>query len=736
MTLGLFTISALLFAVVWWGPGWLLGEALGVRRLLLPAVAPVMSIGLLSSVGVLGHRVGMSWSPVPVIAAVLVVAGIVFGARVGLQRLRRPGVDAASTAPRGGAETGGAGTTTSLGADDSPDVLGGGQDDSQATSDGLLRGRNLLIVVAGLALGAVVGAYTWIKATADLSGINQDWDIPWHANMVRLIADSGLWDPGIAGNFAYFDTVIAEAPIRGYPIAFHAALALVWPFSGAAIPAFINVAVLLLVAAQLPISAVALTALITRHPVALAAAGAISTWFVGFPFDMLWRGPLIPLVAGLALIGPFALLATRGAVLRRWWWTFGVALGAVGLVAIHPSLAFVALPILVFWFLGLLVVEKGRVLGPFGFLVASGALAVIVGWPIITWMLGESNRVSDVVWAADTDIRGAIDNLLFFHHGTMPMAIGTAFAFLGAVAMLFRPRTWWYVGPVAVFAFLAAYTMGLDGTRFLWATAPFYDDQWRVFGIYVMLMIPLVGLGVWQVARAVVIDFAAVVARRRNGSPRRSEAPLGVASVPATAAAAAAVLGLAAVVAIPLFRENVARVSPSTVVAGPTLSAGEVRLMTEIADYVPEDATVLNDPCDGSVWMYALGDRMPMIRHFEVLPTNRQLLLWQNFTQLDVDPAVRDAAAQMGIEWVYVADGRIRDWDEPKPGLESLEDLPFLTLVAREENASLYRIDWAALPGGVEQLDTYRDNLLRQPGVPGVWENAEPDSIAPLGRIC
>lgn len=721
MSLGVALVSVMLAAVVWWGPGWLFGEALGVRRILLPAVAPVMSLGLLSAIGIIGTPVGLPWAPLPVLLVVLLVSAVAHAGRTAVLRARRlPAGDADEPASAGVPAD--AGTATGR---------RGGPPPTTA-----LTPSAVVILVGGLLVGAVVGAVTWLKGSAFLSGINQDWDIPWHANMVRLIASSEVWDPGIAGNFAYYDTVIAEAPIRGYPIAFHAALSLVWPMSGAPIPGFINAMVLVLVAIQLPLSAMALAAMVTRYPVAIAAAGAVSTWFAGFPYDMLWRGPLVPLVAGLVLVGPFGLLASRGAVGRRWWWTLGAAVGAVGILSIHPSLAFVAGVVLTFWFLGRIIARRGRVLGETVFLAVSGALAVVIGWPVISWMLGESERVSDVTWAADTDLRGAVDNLIYLHHGSVAVPLGTAMVAVGLLAMIARPRTWWYLGPVGLAAWLAAYMMGLDDERFLWATAPFYDDQWRTFGIYIMLIAPIAGLGVFQVARTTTLLYLRLTARGAASRERRSTRPRERRTLPVTAAVAAVLVGLAGLVSIPVFKDNVNRVSPSTVVAGPTLSVGEVRLLTSISTWVPEDATVLNDSCDGSVWMYALGDRMPMIRHFEVLPTNRQLLLWERFPDLAEDPAVRQAAAEMGIEWVYVADGRIRAWDEPKAGLESLDDLPFLTLVAREDNASLYRIDWAEVPGGVEQLDPYRANLLRRSGVAGVWENAAPDSIAELGWIC
>ncbi|ASN20924.1 DUF6541 family protein [Arthrobacter sp. YN] len=702
MGIGPLLLCVLLIVVLWWGPGWILGEALGVRRVLLPVVAPLLGMGVLTVIGVMGNALGLSWQLLPVTAVLLVLCALLFALRL---TLRRYFPDKFGTVAQ-------------------PPVFG----------KQLFKG-SWWILLAGLVAGGAVAAVSWIVGTEGLQGINQDWDIPWHANMIRLISVNHEWDPSIAGNFAYYDTTIPEAPIRSYPIAFHAVLSLFWPMSGVSIPVFLNVFVLVMMAIQLPLSTMALTMLVTRRPIALAAAAAVAGWFTVYPYDLLWRGPLIPFFAGMLLVGPFALLAVKGALERQKFWIPGIAFGAVGLIAVHPSLAFVVLPVLIFWLLSALIRRKGRILGITVYLAVSGVLAVVLGWPIIAQMLKESERVSKQVWAADTDRNGAILNVIFLNHGSMAMPILTALVALGCLAVVLRIRMWWYFGPVLAFAFLSVYTMGTDNPRFMTLTAPFYDDQWRIFGILVMLLVPLAGLGVAQLAEAIAWLVAKVRSRSANSTTDGITAGRRPSHV-VTAVAAAAVLLVSGIAAIPYFKQNAQRININTKVDGATLSASEVGLLSKIDEYVPEDATVLNDSCDGSVWMYALGNRMPMIRHFEILPTNRQLLVLQKLPELATDSEVRDAAAELGIEWVYIADGRIRAWDEPKAGLTQPDSIPYLQLVVREGNAALYKIDWSQLPGGKEAFDAAAKDRLQLDGVSGILENRNPDGIAPLGRIC
>lgn len=686
--------AVVLVVLVWWGPGWLLGEAVGIPRILLPAAAPVVGLGLMSAIGSLGGLLHLPWTIPWVTAACLVVSGAALLLRRVLQR--RLGAQTAQTAPT----------------------------DSTARSF-----TWWAYGAVGLGLAAVVGGYIWWQGTSGLTTVNQDWDIPWHANMVRLIAESHQWNPHLAGHLAYYDTTLSSAPIRSYPIAFHAVLALVWPASGLTIPAFLNVFTLVLVAVQLPLSTMALTAVVLRSPLAVAAAGAISTWLSVYPYDLLWRGPLIPFFAGMLMVGPFMLLATTLSVRRHWPGLLAVGLSGIAVIAVHPSLAFVAGPLLLAWLVNAVVRAPQRARGLVGYLVGAGALTVLLGVVIIWDMVQETGRVAGISWPPDASLAGAIRDLVVLRHGTPAMYLVPVLGLLALVGLALRGRrALWYLAPVGLYALLTLYTRASTG-RSSKFTAPFYDDQWRFFAVYAMLAVPLLGIGVHYLA-----TFLSDRLRRLSG--RRAERPAGLVPGLGATALGVGVLLVAAVVSAPLVAIDEQRLGWSNKVSGLTLSADEISVMSAMSRWVPASATVLNDACDGSVWMYAIGNRMPMIRHFEIQPTRRQALLLNDFTQLATDPAVRAAAAQLGVEWVYSSDGRIRAHDKPMTGLMHLDHQPFLTLVDRVGHASLYRVAWDKLPGGQAQVDRYASTRVTEPGVSGTWQSTSPSPLASRSSVC
>lgn len=684
MTLLDVVLAGLLVLAVWWIPGVVLGRAVGLRWLDLVVAAPVLSLGFFTVLGVWSGMLGMPWDVLSVAVALVGVSVLVFGARTLWDRRRaRRG----SAVPR--------------------------------VSLPLPRGRAAVYVTVGIAVGAVVGTWTWWQATQGLTLLNQDWDIPWHANMVRLIAETKEWSTGLAGNFAYYDTVIEDAPIRNYPIAFHAVVALVWPLSGLGVPEFLGVFQLFVIAVQLPLSAAVMTWYLSRRAGAAAIAAVAATALSSFPYDLLFRGPLIPLVIGLALLGPFLVVVLRAAQKRSLTLGLVGGIGAVGLFGAHASIGVVAVVVLVIWVVLASPWSWSGVRSRFLGLLPIGLVAVVLGGPLVLEMLRESGRVSEIQWPAYQTVPQAFGEVLLFSHGnSMAQWFWAALVLLGCWALLRRRQLWWYLAVYAVAVGFAAFTAGSDGELITRLTAFVYNDAWRLVGVATLLAVPVVGIGgQWALDR--VGSWATVRTR------------------PRVANGALAVVGVLVLV---LVLQGDAQRNVWTMQrgyrAGETVTQGEREMMEALSTVVPADGQVLNDVCDGSAWMFALSDRMPMMRHFEVIPTLRQELLLEHFNDFDDDPEVRRAAAELGITHVYVGSGLVRQYLDPPAGLEHLDDVEALRLVAANSDARVYEIDWASVPDGQQLLEEARKGQERREGVPGIWESKDPDALADRNAVC
>lgn len=688
-----------LILALWWGPGLLVGAALGLGWRALVGVAPLISVGVLTAVGVWSGVVGLPWNLARASVAVVVLAAITLAVRLLLERRRRSTpavVDRADPAA-------GSGTTGVEPGDGTP----------------RLEGRALAVVAVGIVLGVVVGAVIWWRGTDGLVLMNQDWDIPWHANMIRLIAEAEEWTTSLAGNFAYYDTVVEDAPIRNYPIAFHAIAALAWPGSGLAVPQFLGLFQMMIVAVQLPLSAAALTWHLTRRSGATALAALAATMLSSFPYDLLFRGPLIPLVAGLALLGPFVVAAARSDQHLAWRWRLVAGIGAVGLFGAHASIAVVAVVVLVAWF-ALAVPATPRAFARRGLgLVTIGVIAAVLAGPLVLEMLRESGRVSEITWPAYETVPQAFGEVLFLSHGNTMAQWGWAILLVvGCFAMLRSARVRWYLFAFLVAVAVAAMTAGSDGELITSLTAFVYNDSWRLVGFATLLAVPVIGMGGQRVADAVVQAWRGTRFRRVG--------------VVASAVLAALLLSL-------VVRADVARnvwTLQRGYREGSTVTAAERQMMESLTAIVPPEGQVLNDACDGSVWMFALADRMPMIRHFEIVPTDRQLLLLNRFNQFDTDPEVQQAAAELGITHVYVSDGRVRGYLPRPAGLEDLDQVEALEKVAENEVARVYEIDWDRVPGSETLLAQAAASQERRPGVPGIWQSLDPAPLEDQNAVC
>lgn len=718
MTVTAALLPMVVAALLWVGPGWLLGEAVRLPRVLLVLVAPAVGLGTLSVVGQWSTLAGTGWSLVVALCGTGLLAAVMVAGRSWHGRRRAGAAGSAGTAP------GGAGLLPPPAHDSSRRRGAWSVRRSRTPWFGYSR-RDVAGMAVASILGGVFAGWAWWRGTSRLVAVNQDYDMPIHSNLVRLSAESGRWDPELAGLLNYYGTALADAPNTSYPIGFHALAALGWGASGLEVPVWLNVFVLMLLMVQLPLAAVALTMLVTRRPVALAFAGLVSGTVTAFPFDNLFRGPLLAFTVGMLLVGPTALLVVVAVQNRRWAWLPAVAAAVFGIFAVQPAalvvLALVLLPAFLVDLVRARTVAEVR-----GRLVHAGAAALlcaVLGLPTVQVMLRQASRVSDVRWVPETTVEGAISNVLLFTHAVREPQHVLTVAMVVGVVLVVHLRQWWYLVPWLVSAALYVYLDGQPENDLTFITGLFYGDPWRFLAMAAMFAVPLVALGLSGVAWW----LAHLVGGRL---PHRL-------TPPAALGAAAVLTGVAAVVVSGGYVERNAEVTSwNRPVVGTVLTPGEHELLSTIDQWVAPDENVLNQACDGSTWMYALGGRTPMIRNYETLLTRDQELLFTAFDEIEERPEVVDAAARLDIHWVYLSGGYIIPRDMPAPGLQDLDDVDAVSLVAQSGDARLYRLDWDRVPGGAQALAEAEGTQTGLEGVPGMWGTTEPQPVTADRLTC
>lgn len=626
-------------------PGGIVAAAGGRRGWQLVASAPLLTYAVVGLTGPWTTALGIRWSPAVMAGGVVVTAAAAAGVRATVGRRK----------------------------------------DTQPPPPGpRVRGADLGLAAA-VAVAAAFGAVAVLGGIRRLTAIPQDWDAVFHANGIRFIADTG--DAGLFGmsqvNWYEPGTEIF------YPNAYHLLAAVLRQLTGQDLPSILNAHTALIPG----LAALVLAALVRRSGgSAVHAAGtALAAVAVSAVYDMLWRGPLLPYATGVALTPVFVLLLAdfldAGSARDRRSTGLLLALGIGGLVCLHPSMLFGA-AVFAVGYLGrrwwrhpaalrrepLLLLGVGVAGLALSFLQVSGSLYSAASFPPVDW-------AADLSWSEST-----LQLLTFSHAATTMQVWPTVFAAVGLLAYRRLGELRWIGFPALVFGVLFVLAASSDAGWVNALTRPWWNDRFRLAGVFALTLCVLIGHGLAQAHRLGLAMSRHLMHRAAisEGTVRR------------VAPAATAVLVLAAFVgggnALYLGR-NETKMSQNTG-DGPAVSAGEVAAMQVLGRLVPPGARVLNDRNDGSAWMYALAGARPVAGHYDAtgLGGTDVTTLEGRFNQYAQDPAVRDAAERLDVEYVMVGEGFLRDSSARAAGLTDLAGAPFLVPVYRNEDAAVYRL--------------------------------------------
>jgi hypothetical protein len=526
----------------------------------------------------------------------------------------------------------------------------------------------------GIGGAAVIATIVFVRGTGGIGAVSQYWDAVWHTNYTRWIAQTGQASPLRAGQFLNLET---QAPTF-YPSAMHAVGALVLTMSGAPATVAVNAGVLVSCALIIPVGAAGLTWAASRGNVLAATFAALAaSLFSALPYDQTWR-PAWPFALVVGLSGAVVALLVSSELTVHPGRILASAAAIVGVVSIHPS-AVLCVGIPVFgWLLVRLVVDRA---GLGRQVVALGVVAVLSGIALaaqLRQIFAVSGTLVATSYATPFTLIGSLHQLASFNVGVTGQTgqwVLTVLAVFGGVVAAWRRLGGWLVPTGVIFALLGVQTMTGKLPVLHLLTSGFWNDYWRLGAMVAWVACALVGIGLAEVVR-----WGARVPRL---------------TVPVVGVLVAAML-LAATGGGYVGR-NVTRMTIGYTpgVVGPE----QLATMNALPRLVPAGQVVLNDPMDGSAWMYSVAGVRPMFVHYQVGPLSTdQALLLRSLNQLDTNPAVRAAVRRLNLEFVYAGDQAIYPWTSRSPGFLNLNTVADLRVVFSDSGATVYRIDLTARP--------------------------------------
>lgn len=627
--------------LVVFGPGVLVGLAFRLRGLALWALAPALGSATLT-LGALGLGLfGIGWRPLSAFLAVLAVAALVWVVRIGL---RLPALARAGSA------------------------------------------RGLL--VTGIAVGMILTAIRVGLYIGAPDAISQTNDGAFHLNALRYAVETGSASPlklgGVIGSRSF------------YPSAWHVLASLVAQGSASSVEVAANILTLVLAAAVWPLGIAYLTRSVAG-PIAATFAAALAASVAAFPLLLVQWGVLYPqLLATAVLPAALAVLADTGlrrvdapgfgrraAILSR-----PAALAAFAVAAILFSQPSVALA----WALG-------------G--VAVLLWAIVSRWPASTWrarralvaaLLLATITTAVVWWLFSRSLSAgwpptagkAMAALEVVGNGFLgyPWAVFTSILMIAGIVVAVRtPSLRWIATLWAMLGLLyvVAASIGAEMIRSFLVGA-WYEDPYRLAALVPVAALPLAGAGAaWAVSA-----FALAVSRSVTSSVAGRVAWSGLAVV--------GMLGAISLVVAPqIDRRDVfaGRIDANLYLgtADSYLSIDERAVLDRLDRTVPPDAVIIANPSTGAAFGYALSGRNVLPRTWSPPSNSAYGVLWTSLRDVDSDPAVCEALATFGADYVLdFGPGEEYPGRWIMPGFTGIEGQPGFELVDREGSASLWRI--------------------------------------------
>jgi len=641
----LLAATALLFI-----PGALLAAAAGLRVPLIVGLAPALSVAVIAGTGVVAPMLGISWGPVPIAAAVVLLAGAALAARL-LAARRHPEDGGPWARPR-------------------------------------LQPAAIAAWCISWPLSAVLTALTIGRILNTPDAISQTFDAVFHLNAVEWILRTGN------ASSLHF---LLEAPSGSvYPVGWHTLVALVMRVCGASdVPAAVNATVF--AAGGLVWTSGCLTlahVLFRARPLALLTAAALAGGFVAFPFNLLSWGVLYSNYLAICLL-PSLLAAARelvpsGAGGRRTGLLLPAGIIAAGGAGLAQPNAVVTLLI------ALVILSAGRLIATVRTppderpvnavrrcgLTTGGMLLVFV----ITWFAMRPPRGA-ATWGPSYATSGAVGEAVTSTPVQFSVIwVPALLALLGFVVALRVAQYRWlavlHLSTCALYVVARSTPTG-DLRHFL--TGIWYTDASRLAALLPLTGVPLAVLGAEAIARW---------GRERLTSIDRLRAS---SQQPWARWAAYPVIVLILALTGPLSGAMSACVKPmerAYLIAAdsPSLTPDERALIDELPSLIGDDAVVAVDPASGAALAYALSGTDTTIKHLFHRDDTDLDIVQAKLNRAETDPAVCPALADLGADYALYFPGKSISDVRPYPGFASLNTAPGFELVANQGRAALYRI--------------------------------------------
>ncbi|WP_018760204.1 DUF6541 family protein [Arthrobacter sp. 135MFCol5.1] len=645
--------TALACLLLLFAPGTLLIVALGLRNPAFLAVAPLLTVSVVSVSAIVAPYLGIGWSLLPVGAATVLLAAVLFAIRR-IPALRQPVLPWRT-------------------------ALAGSQ-------------RMLLLGGVGFGIGALSIAIQLRTAFGRPDNISQTFDNVFHLNAIRYVLDTGN-----ASSMTLTGMTNGDNPPYFYPAAWHGLASLLIQLTGAPLPASVNVLNLCIAAGVWTLGCMFLVrTLVGPNPYAVGAAGVLAAGFGSFPILLLDFGVLYPNFLAVSML-PAALACVSIFFGSRQFVNIGpgarfllAPMTALGVAIAHPngvmSLLALSVPVLLAaW--AFFAIDRRRAGRPIRLTLAAGAgLLATFGVMAVLWQIIRPPAVA-AFWPPIQTQGQALGEVLTNSAMQRPVAWAVSALAIVGLAIVFRRRaTAWFAGSFIVVALLfVVVSAGPAGRYRDLLTGVWYNDSFRLAALLPVVGVPLAAIGAaWLIERL----------QERTLRLRSKAAPGAAPGLLDSTGPIIALVVVGLLQAPPMVTPVLsAQANYSTTPDSPLVSSDEMAIIQELDNYVPTDATVAVNPWTGGAMAFAIADRNTTSKHTLTTYTKATELLNDKFREAATDPSVCAAARDGNVR--YVLDFGTREVHGGNHGFQGLQipdATPGFKLLDQKGEAKLFQV--------------------------------------------
>lgn len=639
-------------------PGVLIGWASGIRDFGLVAIAPALTVSVVSVAAIVAPMLGLTWSLAAVLAATLVVAAVaLIVSRVSSRSAPEP----------------------------KPPSAGWGLPISELAA----------VLIAAFLIGRRL-----IFVFDQPEAFSQTFDNVFHLNAIRYILDTG--------SASSFSIAGMTGGAGFYPAAWHDLVSLLITLTGAPITVGVNVVNLVVGAVVWPIGCIFLVQqIVGRKMLASLISGILSAAFGVFPILMMDFGVLYPLALGISLL-PIAVGVGLQVLGKSQTHQAPKLVSCMLLLAVLPglslahasclmALAIILVPVL----LGIWWGNVRLNLHPWpskwgalslqivGLLVA--AMVFLTAWKYVRPAEAAS------FWQPIQTTGRAIGEVVTSSAVGRPVSWAVAIlALVGLASLVKRRQQLWIVGVYLVVGWLYVVVSAMPfGDLRTFITGVWYNDPPRVAALLPVVILPVAVIGCLRIielaAARIIPAFVALLHRRKGVDHGRANDSRYVGK----ALVAVLLIGLVGGTQQENVRAAEAAAAPGyrTTDASPLLSSDELTLINRLDKEVPPEAVLLGNPWNGSALAYALAGRKTLQLHILSAIPNGGDALYDRLHDARSDPGICPAVRDLRVQYVLdFGHKEVHSGDHGFRGLDDLVGTGVGTLIDQQGDAKLYRI--------------------------------------------